>query len=994
MSKDDTNNCDHISTKDVKIDDLLRRKPQFTKNTPIDNFFQDLDTNYLQKIKTTSIETFCYEDCGFSSPLEFVNELISKLLTLNKLLLDNQANEENCKKKETLLPISLHDMKYFELLVNLIIIQGIYANLPDGVGIPMEQRNLQDFKNTYRNKIFKISGSRTSKQNISCLKSIVMALYNGILKPESSSIIKELFLKGTGYSDILVGMLVLSLYDTDDHAYMTEEFENLESMQKTYNLYELYTVLFQSTAHLQVKQEFLNRLTTLPLKRCKDGVISLAEFILLDREQENEFRMDNLTKFVMLLTSKPKNIKSVEYFNKLFPQIRDGLTNINNSILVTSLNAVITDFYFKNKRIIYDFLFQPIYDVLFNLKKKPIGIKQLNDTINILISLSKQTNMELLKDLINKYNEYDFYLSLWRYANFVKTHPLPQSKDYHKIILNLIKTFMELTGTYKDLSYLILNFCTIDEYNEKWGVLFMDLEANLPKIILGKSSDIDILMANKTNKEGENHYTVKKLQQKFVNLDNNVNLFIELLKLINQHEITSDVFLSVLNRWVRNNEGAREDNTDASILVLSDLKLLEKMNQEFQTDIAKNPEEILALIYNLLDLRELEEQHNVGVAKHTKTCDNIPDSDDEDDETEDETPVDDSNDIFLLLLQLLSNIISVSDPQFMSETSLETLILIKTRLLAKFPQDRQATSLALRIEDICCSKEKLNNCTNGSNNDAEDADDKEILRKAIININDPLVPIRAQGLYMLRSLILNKSDVIDLGFVVDLHIHQLHDKDPFIYLNVIKGLVGLCEFKPAESLDILINYYRNKDSKKISLDDNLKIGEVLINYINLQNELFTGEGANKIIEVCLEKIRKGDNNISVDNRLRMSAMSLLGACLQVNASGLNPTYVSEILDCSFGILKFENDGETSKLMRRSAIHVIHDLLYNSGLENFPSEYSGANLQEILTYTRSKETDYLVCEQIDQVLKLIDEFIREYLKIDETGNSLLNNLKIK
>lgn len=198
--------------------------------------------------------------------------------------------------------------------------------------------------------------------------------------------------------------------------------------------------------------------------------------------------------------------------------------------------------------------------------------------------------------------------------------------------------------------------------------------------------------------------------------------------------------------------------------------------------------------------------------------------------------------------------------------------------------------------------------------------------------------------------------------------------DPFIYLNVIKGLTTLCELEPETILPLLAEFYANK-KKKNRLDDVLKVGEVFINYIQRQNELFQGKLAYLIIDTCLSIVRPNDSK-PLDNRWRMSSMSILGMCLQINARGVSDR-IRDMLDCVFGILQLEQpqnhlkDKDDSFLMRRSAVHLIHDLLYSTGFDLLPFEYNYDKLKTLLSYVRDQDEDYMVCEQIDKLLTVLD-----------------------
>ena len=60
-------------------------------------------------------------------------------------------------------------------------------------------------------------------------------------------------------------------------------------------------------------------------------------------------------------------------------------------------------------------------------------------------------------------------------------------------------------------------------------------------------------------------------------------------------------------------------------------------------------------------------------------------------------------------------------------------------------------------------------------------------------MSDNLAPIRVHGLTELRQLVKNESTVISIDRVIQIHLQNLKNLDPFVYLNAIKGLTELIE---------------------------------------------------------------------------------------------------------------------------------------------------------------------------------------------------------
>ena len=939
---------------------ILNKKPDFVNDTPLDRFFENLDSQLFSKINNESEEVL-YKEVGCTGNAEFVKVLLQYLEHSNDLVITS-AHEA---KDHSLVPISLHDMKYFDLLVNMIVVHGVYAHLPPGFGIPLDQRMLENFRK--RDKKFIVP--RGCPASLDTLGQVASSFYRILTsEPLKQNTIGGLLLKGTGYTDLVTALIVL-VHDKDREARFLAMYDLVEGLQETYELFSLYTLLVHSTSNPVLRDFVLQKLSTLPIRRT-NGVISLVDFVIGVREDE-EIDSSKFKRVTQILVSKPKTTTSIVYFTKLFDQIYDGLTFVNRPVLISCLNNVVTELYFKNKRIVHDFLFKRIAEVLYNECLQDYSSKTLNDTINVLISLSKNPSMEVTQDLTN-FSSNNFYSTLWVYCMFLKKNqrlqPAPDSQGtaYYTVIIGLIKTFITVNSDHQSLREIVLNLVNYD--HDTWGY-GINMENQLPYIRVFDETNVSEELKNVSPATQDKR--LKKVHELFLDIDCAVDLFMELLKALNEPEIVKELFLSVLNRWVTSTNKVTEFNparipgdVHASLLVLVDLKLLEKMDASFKNDIIKKPRDILILIEELLELKD----------QNDEVVENQPDSDDEDDfvdEKEDESNVAQemaSNSTYLTVLKLLSTILTSTSPRELSKS--ENVLNSISSTLSNSKEDPQARALVTRIRELLSTSKSPDSSQEGY---AELDADNEALEKAIGNLNDTLVPIRAHGLYELRQLIERKSPVIDLKYVLDVHVRQLHDKEPFIYLNAIKGLSSLCEVEPDGTLDFLLNLYQNRESK-YTLDDVLKTGEVLLNYVTTQNELFGGQYANTLVAICLDKVQQHEK---LDNRIRMSAMSILGVCLQVNARGVQ-SQITDILDCSFGILKLEKNSagdpsaDSSKLLRRSAIHVLHALVSSSGLEMFPPQYAGHHLLNLLNYVKQTDDDYLVCEQAGDLLEAIKD----------------------
>lgn len=888
----------------MSLNELLKN-PQYIRSTPLDAFFQKLNDNILVNVDSLNQNNH-----------EFVLFLLQYLQELNVLTLDEENKLQ--AQQSDMLPISLHDMKYLEKFIALIVTYGIYANLP--AGFQVSTHNLRD------------ESPLSGKPNLTTLE-LVTAMVHSILlqKGKISDYVRSVLLKGPLFTSTYLGLLALCI--EKPHTKYETMLQDVESTQQSYELFQMYTLFVHELKNVAAKERLLTELGTLAVRR-DNGVLSLIDFILAVREDE-QVDVEKMNRVSQVLVAKPKCMSSSQYFSKLFPQIYDGLSMVNRPVVVSCLNNVVTTFFLKNPRITRDFLFEGIYEVLFNEPRKEHSAKELNDMINVLLSLSKNSCNRLLQALVEGVDKRLFYLNLWIYAFFLKRNqkinPLGQENGpYYEVILTLLKSFLVLLQDHKALDYLSMNM--LNYRHDEWEYR-IDFETQLAYITL--QDNISDLRQQKENKE-----PLKIANELFASIDEAIDLFVQLLKMINREEMVKEVFLAVLDRWVKMEKP--KDTVlgvvQANALALLDLKTLEKLNNEFSTDIVRQPEDILRVLEELIDFSANEAPGN--------------DSDDEDSDDESRSQPEAQSrqpNAMEIILQILQTVLSISPAQLASSKSL--LRSIDDKLM-----NQGDDSLHKAINKVLQSTEAAA---------SEKDTDQKALNEATLNVRDSSAPIQVLGLTQLIKLVQNKSEVITAKAVTQWHMQFLKSQDPYVYLTAIRGLAILCQYDKF-TLDKLLSLYTSEKSKNNRLDDVLKVGEVFIHYIQRENELFQGIEAHKVIDACLANIRRRSE---CDNRIRMSALSILGMAAQTNARGIQDR-IEDMLDCSFGILQMEIEIKDAFVVRRAALHLIHDLLYSAGTSLFPLQYSREKLCTLLEYTREKDEDPLVCDQAAKLLYIL------------------------
>jgi len=127
----------------------------------------------------------------------------------------------------------------------------------------------------------------------------------------------------------------------------------------------------------------------------------------------------------------------------------------------------------------------------------------------------------------------------------------------------------------------------------------------------------------------------------------------------------------------------------------------------------------------------------------------------------------------------------------------------------------------------------------------ESADDsQEIYQKALKLLQDPILPVRAHGLLLLRQLVnpaFGKAHQVDKALVpsiLSIFLQSVQDEDSYIFLNAVQGLSSLVEIFGKEILQGLVRDYAGGlaglgagNLSQRDLDIRTRIGEAMSSVI-------------------------------------------------------------------------------------------------------------------------------------------------------------------
>jgi len=446
--------------------------------------------------------------------------------------------------------------------------------------------------------------------------------------------------------------------------------------------------------------------------------------------------------------------------------------------------------------------------------------------------------------------------------------------------------------------------------------------------------------------------------------------------------VLNNFFLGILRTWL----GRRNIETENPVKMFTTLKILQEVLGGHEETLAKNPTQILQIVRGVLD-EHVEYQENLKISsKDTitpslgglgKIVSNSPPPGPKADGGGEELHEEDGRTQTLTMaLSLLSVIISNPTTKLTpsDERLIHTLEPALTYIATSGSTNLDIKTLTLNITSLLTLHSAYPSSSPPSTATLLTRQ-RETYTLALSYLRDPLIPVRAHGLHLLRDLILSSSPVINIQNTLALLISQLKDDDSFVYLNIVKCLSALTERHSGTVTRMLVEAYLDDDDdekkeqgggekEKLGLDERLRLGEALLATVQRLGGALVGEtarivGEGMITLVSRRRIRKQSpsdpseewdtntqddeedealtshatqiltswpsTNEAEDQRMRTSALSILGAAIETNPTGLGQRIISDTLDVCMSILTLET-AIGGAILRRAAVVCVCGIL--------------------------------------------------------------------
>ncbi|KAK9373537.1 uncharacterized protein V1513DRAFT_449016 [Lipomyces chichibuensis] len=902
------------------------------------------DTIFYQHLKSQTGSDFVNKLEDDDDPQLFIsNYLIYLLKRVDEASKDDQRNNPD------LFSIALGDMKTINALLDFIVIECVYPCLTPGVGIPLANRRKDG---NWRQK------KLTTNRRVDILSHVVDTLVEIV---ESEDDIADLIMGGQYCTDIISGLAELGfspMSSTNELAKYRKMFTDFLNRLQTFTLLSYITMLVHKDAPPWCLQLLTRTLAMIPISRPDDGVKSLIEMIGGLREDDH-ISVDKLDRAATVLCSIPKGVEPRSYFTHVGTQLLKILDDSQQKLLVSAAVQVIGSMRKSRPRVVTDFIFQPIID---SVAPKD----DLKDTGDVLVSdteLTKAINRlsQLVRnsppDTIEVLQSPVFY-SLWALACFQR-----RTKRATDVTMSLLSVYIKTGRPDEKIDSLVHSIYYDGDDGWRYGN--------------GENGQIEIRKRAKTYTELVAENDLIFGLEGIDNLEQRIDLVMELIDGLDMVSLRK-IFLKTVRRWLVK----RKDSTSDPFLVFTDLRLLEGILEKHRSEIIESPSEIIVLVSSILEdyvtaLRD--NHHNEHAAKPMSAqlagivpseTDEEPDSDDEDEEKEE---MDTDSESVSVAVSLLSAMLSESLVGKTTFSSDDQRLLKSFGPSLKYISEHGPGTVSSSAATLALLLNETGVSTASSNSHLTESQQR--YQSALNHLQDPLIPIRAYGLHLLRTLITERDPVVNVDSVLKIYLSTLKDEDSFIYLNSIKGLEALTDIHGIYVIKRLIAQYTAPD-KSISLDERLRIGEAILRTVQRLGGALTGINADIIVHAMVTTV----SNRKLDTRIRSSALSILGMACETNPSGLS-VWVKDGIECALGVLTFES-GENKTPLRRAAVVLVGSLLTGvRDLNEFPKEFA-KEIVRSMRYIKSSDGDGLVRVQAGNVLDIVREMISEDLNVSQ------------
>ncbi|KAG8987795.1 hypothetical protein FRB90_003143, partial [Tulasnella sp. 427] len=403
--------------------------------------------------------------------------------------------------------------------------------------------------------------------------------------------------------------------------------------------------------------------------------------------------------------------------------------------------------------------------------------------------------------------------------------------------------------------------------------------------------------------------------------------FAEVLKSLDRKEVASALLVRALDQYQ-----ALQAADNDPLKTLFYLRIVMEMVDQLGSTVLSDPQHVLSFVSH--SLRSARETYDEGLvvpkrkekgkaSRQGMAALRIVDEDQEEEvevtenEDDDDSDNEGPEDLLSTALNLLLATLEANEKMTPLNTPLLQIILTD---LEPLTLHSSASIRPLAREARLVLTARIASTSTAQNLRTSVADDPkgaayETYQQALKLLQDPILPVRAHGLVLLRQLIVPPKgkpvptlDPALIPAILSIFLQSVQEDDSYIFLNAVQGLVVMVDRLGRDIMKGLMEVYAgglldgrpNSGMSKAELDKRVRVGEALN-----QSIVKCGSALGLYVDVLVPPLFHVVRLRDVPTSLRSSALSLLAQCAATSPPALTP-WAADLCSGMLELLQLES----------------------------------------------------------------------------------------
>ncbi|THH18393.1 hypothetical protein EW146_g2595 [Bondarzewia mesenterica] len=311
----------------------------------------------------------------------------------------------------------------------------------------------------------------------------------------------------------------------------------------------------------------------------------------------------------------------------------------------------------------------------------------------------------------------------------------------------------------------------------------------------------------------------------------------------------------------------------------------------------------------------------------------VNDGQDSDDETPEMQGAPHDEEMIVTAINLLLSILEANPDLSASTSPIISDIVVHVDELTKHPSDtlRRLAREARMVLTVRLASSSNASASKQRQREGSEQNVQEIYQKALKLLQDPILPVRAHGLLLLRQIVAPPPSLTDRGpssevlplvpAILDIFLQSVQDDDSYVFLNAVQGLSALVGGFGTEVLRSLVRVYTEGLQgvgasaimlTNVELDTRVRVGEALGQVIRK-----CGDTLPIYADILVPPLFAVTRASHLPTALRTSALSLLAQCAETCDLALVP-YAADLTEALLDLLQIESVLSQPKLPKTDA----------------------------------------------------------------------------